>query len=42
MKKTILIVDDQEINRVILKELFKEDYEVIEAENGEQALEIIN
>ena len=42
MKKTILIVDDQEINRVILKELFKADYEVIEAENGEQALEIIN
>ena len=41
-KKRILIVDDQEINRVILAELFKEDYEVIEAENGEEALKIIN
>lgn len=42
MKKTILIVDDQEINRVILKELFKDDYNIIEAANGEQALDIIN
>lgn len=42
MKNTILIVDDQEINRVILAELFKEEYNVVEAENGEQALKIIN
>ena len=41
-KKTILIVDDQEINRVILAELFKDEYEVIEADNGEEALKIIN
>lgn len=41
-KKTILIVDDQEINRVILAELFKDEYKIIEAENGEQALDIIN
>ena len=42
MKKTILIVDDQEINRAILKELFKDDYDVLEADNGARALEIIN
>ena len=42
VKKRILIVDDQEINRVILAELFKDEYEVIEAENGEEALKIIN
>lgn len=41
-KKTILIVDDQEINRMLLKELFKDEYEIIEAENGEEALNIIN
>lgn len=42
MKNTILIVDDQEINRVILKELFKDEYNTVEAENGEQALKIIS
>lgn len=42
VKNSILIVDDQEINRVILAELFKDDYNVIQAENGEQALKIIN
>lgn len=42
MKNSILIVDDQEINRVILTELFKDTYNTIEAANGEQALKIIN
>ncbi len=42
MKNSILIVDDQEINRVILSELFKDDFNIIEAENGEQALRVIN
>lgn len=41
-KKTILIVDDIEINRDILTEIFKEDYRILEAGDGEQALEIIN
>ena len=40
-KKKILIVDDIEINRVILSEIFKEDYEILEAANGRQALEMI-
>lgn len=39
---SILIVDDLEINRALLAELFKDDYNIIEAENGAQALEIIN
>ncbi len=39
MKDTILIVDDMEINRVILAEGFKDEYEILEAENGKQALE---
>ncbi len=42
MKNSILIVDDQEINRVLLAELFKDEYNIIEAENGQQALDIIN
>lgn len=42
MDKTILIVDDIEINRTILKEVFKKDYQIMEACNGAQAIEIIN
>lgn len=41
-KKTILIVDDMEINRGILAEIFKDDYEIIEACNGVEAIEILN
>lgn len=42
MKKTIMVVDDQEINRVLLAELFKDEFDIVEAENGEQALAILN
>ena len=42
MKNTILIVDDQEVNRVLLAELFKDEFNIVEAENGQQALDIIN
>lgn len=41
-EKTILIVDDIEINRLVLAEIFSEDYNIIEAANGRQAIEIIN
>ncbi len=41
-KNVILIVDDIEINRVILAETFRENYDILEAENGEEALKIIN
>ena len=33
-KPTILIVDDSEINRDVLKEIFKDDYTILEADNG--------
>lgn len=35
---TILIVDDMEINRAILRGVLEKDYNLLEAENGEQAL----
>lgn len=39
---TILIVDDVEINRAILTEIFKDEYNIIEASNGIEALEALN
>lgn len=42
MDKTILIVDDDEISRSILAEIFKADYRIIEACDGNQAINIIN
>ncbi|MCI2056382.1 MAG: EAL domain-containing protein [Oscillibacter sp.] len=41
MKKTVLIVDDNAINRKILKNLLKDQYELLEAENGKVALDIL-
>lgn len=41
-KSSLLIVDDMEINRVILAEAFKDSFDILEADNGKQALEIIN
>lgn len=40
MKKrdTVLIVDDTEINRAVLRNMFEKRYNILEAENGEQAL----
>lgn len=39
LKQQILIVDDSEINREILKEILKEDYRILEASDGEKCLE---
>lgn len=41
MRNTILVVDDMEFNRLILAEILQDEYDVIQAENGKQALEII-
>jgi putative two-component system response regulator len=41
-KLKLLVVDDVEINRMILSELFSGEFEVLEASNGLEALEIIN
>ncbi len=42
MNEMMLIVDDVEINREILKVLFDKKYDIMEAENGEEALMILN
>lgn len=39
--KAILIVDDVELNRAILSELFHSSYRIFEAANGRQALEVL-
>lgn len=38
MKRSILIVDDMDINREILAEIFRDKYQIIEAENGNEAI----
>lgn len=38
---TILIVEDSGINRKILRGILESDYEILEAENGEKALECL-
>lgn len=37
-KPRIMIVDDSEFNRAILSEILQEDYEIVEAESGREAL----
>ena len=42
MTKTILVVEDQEDNRQILRDLLSAtDYEMVEAENGQQAIDAV-
>ncbi|MBQ9412660.1 MAG: EAL domain-containing protein [Oscillospiraceae bacterium] len=38
-KRTVLVVEDNEMNREILTELLLDDYEVLEAENGQVGLD---
>ena len=42
MRETILVVDDNEINRDTLRFAFEDSYNVLEAENGLEALKIID
>lgn len=42
VKQQILIVDDEEINRTILRGLFEEEYDILEAENGQEAINQLN
>jgi two-component system, cell cycle response regulator DivK len=42
MSKRILVVEDQEDNRQIIRDMLSAtDYEIVEAESGEQALEAV-
>lgn len=40
-KKKILITDDSEINRSILSDMLKDEFDIIEAENGLQAISML-
>lgn len=40
-KKTILIVDDTELNRCVLADILQDDYNIVEACNGREAIEIL-
>lgn len=37
-KQQILIVDDEQINRTVLREIFNDDYDILEAANGQDAI----
>lgn len=41
MRDKILIVDDSKFNRQVLKNILEEDYQILEAENGREAIRII-
>ena len=41
MQKQILIVEDNELNRAMLCEILASDYQVLEAENGQAALDVL-
>ena len=41
IKKTILVVDDEPINRGILSAILSDDFNVLEAEDGKEAIDIL-
>lgn len=41
-KNKVLIVDDSEIDRITLRKILGDDYEIVEAKNGRQALDILD
>lgn len=41
MKQQILIVEDNEINREMLSAILSDDYNILKAENGQEALDIL-
>ncbi|MGI6500459.1 MAG: EAL domain-containing protein [Anaerostipes sp.] len=40
-KRTILVVDDQKINRIILGKLLSQEYNILYANNGQEALDVL-
>ena len=41
-KQKILIVDDSEMNRAFLVDILEEQYDVIEADNGVEAISLLS
>ena len=41
-KQKILIVDDSEMNRALLVDILEEQYDVVEAENGVEAISLLS
>ena len=40
-KQKILIVDDSEMNRALLADMLEDQYQIVEAENGAEAIAIL-
>ncbi len=40
-KPSVLIVDDSEMNRAILSEMLKDEYRILEADNGREAIDMV-
>lgn len=41
MQRQVLIVEDNALNREILREILSTQYRVLEAENGQEALDVL-
>ena len=41
LRKKVLVVEDNELNRTLLSEILSGEYQVLEAENGQAALDIL-
>ena len=41
-KRSILIVDDSELNRALLTDMLEDDFDIIEAENGAEGIRILH
>ena len=41
-KQKILIVDDSEMNRALLVDILEDQYEVVEADNGAEAMALLS
>ena len=41
VKKTVLLVDDGEINRTVLRKIMESEYKIIEAADGDECLQIL-
>ena len=42
VRRKILIADDVEINRALLKNMFEDEFDIIEAEDGKQTIRLID